>query len=75
MIAATLHRIRCTITKGRVSQLQPYRLGQHVQHATFGDGVILNLEGEGDNLRIQVHFHSAGVKWLLSQYACLKSQS
>jgi DNA helicase-2/ATP-dependent DNA helicase PcrA len=42
-----------------------FRIGQSVRHAKFGDGVIVNLEGSGDDARVQVNFGPQGVKWLL----------
>ena len=47
-------------------------LGQRVSHTKFGEGVILNLEGDGDNMRIQVNFEKAGSKWLVASYANLQ---
>ena len=49
-----------------------FRLGQRVVHPKFGDGVVLNAEGEGGNTRIQINFESAGVKWLVLAYANLE---
>ena len=48
-------------------------LGQRVSHAKFGEGVILNLEGNGSHMRIQVNFEKAGSKWLVASYANLQS--
>jgi DNA helicase II / ATP-dependent DNA helicase PcrA len=42
----------------------PWRMGQSVRHAKFGDGVVVSLEGSGTDARIQVNFGAAGVKWL-----------
>ena len=42
----------------------PWRMGQSVSHAKFGDGVVVNLEGSGTDARIQINFGSAGMKWL-----------
>jgi len=47
------------------------RLGQHVHHKKFGDGVILNCEGHGAHARVQVNFENAGTKWLVLSYANL----
>lgn len=47
------------------------RLGQRVRHKTFGDGVILNCEGQGAHARVQVNFEAAGTKWLVLSYANL----
>jgi DNA helicase-2/ATP-dependent DNA helicase PcrA len=40
------------------------RIGQSVRHARFGEGVVVNLEGSGDDARAQVNFGALGVKWL-----------
>jgi ATP-dependent DNA helicase UvrD/PcrA len=47
-------------------------LGQRVSHAKFGEGVVLNLEGSGGHMRIQVNFEQAGAKWLVAAYANLQ---
>lgn len=49
------------------------RLGQRVMHAKFGEGVVLNYEGEGRQARVQVNFKSEGSKWLMLAYANLES--
>ena len=51
----------------------PFGVGQSVQHAKFGEGVVLNFEGRGIDARVQVKFRSDGVKWLALQYAKLTS--
>jgi DNA helicase-2/ATP-dependent DNA helicase PcrA len=48
------------------------RLGQRVRHRKFGDGVILNCEGQGAHARVEVNFESAGTKWLVLSYANLE---
>jgi DNA helicase-2/ATP-dependent DNA helicase PcrA len=50
-----------------------FRIGQRVQHSKFGEGVILQSEGEGAQSRIQVNFTDAGSKWLMLAYANLTS--
>ena len=42
-----------------------------MRHAKFGEGVIVNLEGSGDDARVQVNFGVHGVKWLLLAVAKL----
>ena len=51
----------------------PYRVGQAVAHARFGEGVIVGIEGSGDDARVQVDFGSAGVKWLALSVAKLQA--
>lgn len=49
-----------------------YRIGQPVYHSTFGKGQILNLEGNGDKMKITVHFTNEDItKKLLKLYANL----
>ncbi len=47
-------------------------VGQRVNHARFGDGVVLNLEGQGPQSRVQVNFEDAGSKWLIASMANLQ---
>ena len=46
-------------------------IGQSVQHARFGDGVIVAAEGSGNDARVQVKFETAGAKWLMLAVAKL----
>jgi DNA helicase-2/ATP-dependent DNA helicase PcrA len=48
-------------------------LGQRVYHELFGEGVVLNFEGQGAAARVQVNFAEQGSKWLVLQYAKLQS--
>jgi len=41
-----------------------WRIGESVAHNKFGEGVIVNLEGSGTNLRAQINFGKAGIKVL-----------
>lgn len=47
-------------------------LGQRVAHGKFGEGVVLNYEGQGSNARVQVNFDAVGSKWLVLSYANLE---
>jgi DNA helicase II / ATP-dependent DNA helicase PcrA len=47
------------------------RMGSRVRHSKFGEGVVLNFEGNGPHARIQVNFESQGMKWLMLSYANL----
>ena len=47
------------------------KLGQRVFHQKFGEGVVMNYEGQGRHARVQVNFESAGSKWLVMEYANL----
>ncbi|HET7370214.1 MAG TPA: DNA helicase II [Gammaproteobacteria bacterium] len=48
-------------------------LGQRVRHAKFGEGVVLNCEGSGNQARVEVNFEGQGTKWLVVGYANLQA--
>ncbi len=52
-------------------QVGTYKLGQRVSHVKFGEGVVLQMEGEGAQERVQINFHDVGLKWLMLSYAKL----
>jgi DNA helicase-2/ATP-dependent DNA helicase PcrA len=59
--------------KGRIDVPQTnLSLGQRVVHGKFGEGVVLNYEGQGTNARVQVNFDAVGSKWLVLSYAKLE---
>lgn len=49
------------------------KIGQRVQHPLFGEGIILDYEGQGEHLRVQVKFRSNDCKWLIAKYAKLET--
>jgi DNA helicase-2/ATP-dependent DNA helicase PcrA len=55
-----------------IQQTGTYKLGQRVKHAKFGEGVVLQLEGDGAQERVQINFQSEGLKWLMVSYAKLE---
>jgi len=48
------------------------RLGTRVRHGKFGEGVVLNVEGQGPHARVHVNFEHQGAKWLMLSYARLE---
>jgi DNA helicase-2/ATP-dependent DNA helicase PcrA len=58
---------KAAITGGR------FRMGQSVKHEKFGEGVVLQTEGAGDQERVQINFRNAGIKWLMLAYAKLET--
>jgi DNA helicase-2/ATP-dependent DNA helicase PcrA len=46
------------------------RIGQTVEHAKFGIGVIVSTEGRR-RCAVQVNFGGSGMKWLALEYAKL----
>ncbi len=53
------------------SEARNFKLGQRVNHASFGEGVVVDFEGSGAHTRIQINFESAGQKWLVLGFAKL----
>ena len=58
-------------TKPHVSPDSMWRIGQRVFHQKFGEGVVTDTEGGGNEGRVQVNFKRAGSKWLALEYAKL----
>ncbi|WP_110673999.1 MULTISPECIES: DNA helicase II [Salinicola] len=52
-------------------ELPSLSLGQRVSHPLFGEGVILDAEGEGARARVHVSFEGEGDKWLVLGFAKL----
>ncbi len=47
-------------------------IGSSVRHPTFGEGVVLEVEGGGDATRVTIEFERAGLKRLMLKYAALE---
>jgi DNA helicase-2/ATP-dependent DNA helicase PcrA len=58
---------------GARNNTSPWRIGMNVRHAKFGLGVVVNVEGQGEDTRVQINFGAAnGMKWLALAYAKLE---
>lgn len=64
--------MRDSLSSGAEIPQTEISLGQRVAHGKFGEGVVLNYEGQGANARVQVNFDAAGSKWLVLSYAKLE---
>jgi len=49
-----------------------YKTGQRVKHPMFGDGMIIESKGEGDDELVTVAFEGTGIKRLMANVAELK---
>jgi len=65
-------KLKPTLKSGKTPHDPNFRLGQPVLHKAFGEGVVLQVEGQGEHARVQVNFQDKGVKWLVLGYAGLK---
>ncbi len=50
-----------------------FRIGQNVVHPKFGSGVIVDIEGQGGDVRVQVNFRDHGLKLLALAMAKLQA--
>ena len=48
------------------------KTGMSVEHARFGHGTVINIEGKGSDKKAIINFQSSGVKNLLLRFAKLK---
>ena len=60
------------IVGGTDHNVGKFSLGDRVAHKNFGEGVILNYEGDGSNARVEVNFDNGGIKWLVLSFANLE---
>lgn len=61
-----------TYSKGDVGILN---LGDRVRHAKFGDGVVVQVKGSGEECQVMVAFPEQGIKQLALKYAPIKKLS
>ncbi len=50
----------------------PYRVGARLRHARWGEGLLVGIERQGEDVIVTVHFASVGRKRLSLQYAHLE---
>ena len=63
-----------TFPKKSVSrEVGGFRIGQNVTHPKFGHGVIVDLEGQGADVRVHVNFRDHGLKLLALAVAKLQA--
>ena len=47
------------------------KIGSHVQHKLFGSGIIINIEGTGNEAKLTIKFSGNQIKKLIKKYANL----
>lgn len=74
-VKKTAAPMRDAYAQGRIAaaplaaNLGGWKMGQGLHHTKFGDGVVINAEGAGDDVRLQINFAEHGIKWLDLRYA------
>ncbi|WP_461538291.1 DNA helicase II [Spongorhabdus nitratireducens] len=71
-------RLGATITRPMSSKAmqepapEGMALGQRVHHDIFGEGTVMDFEGQGAQTRVHINFDRAGSKWLMLSVAKLE---
>jgi len=52
------------LLRGNLVETPAIKLGQRVLHRMFGEGVVINFQGQGPLATVQVNFAEHGAKWL-----------
>jgi DNA helicase-2/ATP-dependent DNA helicase PcrA len=80
--AARLGMLRAGLTLGSLLEraaatagVYNLKVGDDVAHATFGEGIILDIEGQGDKAEATIRFPDVGEKRLLLSWAPLERVS
>ncbi len=58
-------------SSGANVDLSKYKAGVRIYHKKFGEGVISNVEPEGDDLKVDIQFDKVGHKRLMAKFANL----
>ena len=67
-----LRKINSTSISKIKNPLVNINLNEKVYHERFGEGIVEDIEGEGDNIRAKINFKTSGEKKLLLKFAKLK---
>ena len=59
-------------SSGANVDLSKYKSGVRIYHKKFGEGVISNVEPEGDDLKVDIQFDKVGHKRLMAKFANLE---
>ena len=59
-------------SSGTNVDLSKYKEGVRIYHKKFGEGVISNVEPEGDDLKVDIQFDKVGHKRLMAKFANLE---
>ena len=70
------HKNLKKITHSSISKIKDplinINLNEKVYHERFGEGIVEDIEGDGDNIRAKINFKSSGEKKILLKFAKLK---
>ncbi len=69
---ASTSRERTVVPVGRGEEEGALRKGARVQHPSLGQGVVLELDGDGDAMKVSVYFDRSGKRKLIARFANLE---
>ena len=52
--------------------MNAFKVGQLVEHKKFGQGTIIGIEPEDDDLKVEIQFEKVGMKRLMAKFAGIK---
>ncbi len=71
-ISRSIYQSPNAIGRQQMEQDVGLEVGQRVNHGKFGPGIVINIEGQAAQARVQVNFEAEGSKWLMLAYANLE---
>ena len=71
-ISRSIYQPPNAIGRQQMEQDVGLEVGQRVNHGKFGPGIVINIEGQAAQARVQVNFEAEGSKWLMLAYANLE---
>ncbi|MDF9445828.1 hypothetical protein P5Z58_11845, partial [Limosilactobacillus mucosae] len=54
---------------GTGADKQSWKVGDKVQHKKWGQGMVVSVNGSGNDMELDIAFPNEGVKRLLAQFA------
>lgn len=63
---------RDTVKKSKPQELKLINIGDKVQHAKFGVGIVVKVSGSGDDAELHIAFAGQGIKMFIQKYAPIK---
>lgn len=73
LIQETRFRTKVSKPQAMPNAYQPvavgrFKIGEEVQHKIFGEGTIIDCEGDGDDMKVKVRFAKVGTKVLIASF-------
>lgn len=65
--------VACGGSSSASTPVTEFRVGQKVSHQRFGEGVVKEISGSGDNLKVTVDFVNCATRQLLVKFAKLQA--